>query len=192
MHYLKVFLIEIVEWVSFFFLKMPATPICNKLRNYYWSFRIKSEKKILHIGRNTNIVNLQIIKFGYNFCVGENSFIDASDSDAGIYFGDNVLIAGGLYMRTANHKFDKFDIPIRFQGYKTKSIDYKNGTYSIIIEDNVWIGQNVTILSGVKIGTGSIIGAGSVIVKNVEPYSIMATEPAKKISSRIPQKFSLK
>ena len=54
----------------------------------------------------------------------------------------------------------------------------------IIIEDNVWIGANAVILTGVKIGTGSIIAAGAVVDKNVEPYSIMAGVPAKKIGSR--------
>lgn len=51
----------------------------------------------------------------------------------------------------------------------------------IIVEEDVWIGANVTILPGVKIGKCSVIGAGALVLKDVEPYSIYAGIPAKKI-----------
>ena len=65
------------------------------------------------------------------------------------------------------------------------SVSKKNGDdMPIIIEDDVWIGANAIILSGVTIGEGAIIGAGSVVTKNVEPYTIFAGNPAKKIKMR--------
>jgi acetyltransferase-like isoleucine patch superfamily enzyme len=62
-----------------------------------------------------------------------------------------------------------------------KPIPSKKG---IIIENDVWIGTNVTILSGVTIGNGAVVGAGSVVTKNIEPYSVVAGNPAKKVKSR--------
>ena len=53
-----------------------------------------------------------------------------------------------------------------------------------IIGNDVWIGQNATILSGVHIGDGVIIGANSVVGSNVEPYTIVAGNPARKIRKR--------
>ncbi len=53
-----------------------------------------------------------------------------------------------------------------------------------IIGNDVWIGQNVTILPGVQIGDGAIIGASSVVGSNVEPYTIVAGNPAKQIRKR--------
>ena len=53
-----------------------------------------------------------------------------------------------------------------------------------IIGNDVWIGQNVTILPGVQIGDGAIIGASSVVGSNVEPYTIVAGNPAKPIRKR--------
>lgn len=53
-----------------------------------------------------------------------------------------------------------------------------------IIGNDVWIGQNVTILPGVYIGDGVIIGANSVVGSNIEPYTIVAGNPAKQIRKR--------
>lgn len=49
---------------------------------------------------------------------------------------------------------------------------------AIVIESKVWIGFNVTILKGVTIGEGSVIGAKSVVTKNVEPWTVIAGNPA--------------
>ena len=51
----------------------------------------------------------------------------------------------------------------------------------IQIFDNCFIGANTTILPGVDIGPNSIVGAASVVTKNVEPDSVYAGSPAKKI-----------
>jgi len=53
-----------------------------------------------------------------------------------------------------------------------------------IIGNDVWIGQNATILPGVHIGDGAIIGANSVVGGNVNPYTIVAGNPAKPIRKR--------
>lgn len=49
------------------------------------------------------------------------------------------------------------------------------------IKDDVWIGAGAIILSGVTIGECSVIGAGAVVTRDVEPYTIVAGVPAKKI-----------
>lgn len=48
----------------------------------------------------------------------------------------------------------------------------------IIIESKVWIGFDVTILKGVTIGEGAVIGAKSVVTKDVEPWTVVAGNPA--------------
>lgn len=186
---MKISIINIVseeyrEWIRFIIRALPASPICNKLRNIYWSTKFKNHKKIFNIGRMSNFYNAKIIEIGDNFCIGENSCIDASNSDEGVYIGDNVLIASGLFIRTANHKYDSIDTPIRLQGHKSKKNEYNGKNYYVVMENDVWISQNVTILTGVKIGVGSIIGAGCVIVRDIPPYSIVGIEPGKVIRNR--------
>lgn len=54
----------------------------------------------------------------------------------------------------------------------------------VTIGNDVWIGSDVIILSGVTIGDGAAIGAGSVVTADVEPYSIVAGNPAGLIKKR--------
>ena len=53
-----------------------------------------------------------------------------------------------------------------------------------VIGNDVWIGQNAVILPGVHIGDGAIIGASSVVGSHVEPYTIVAGNPARALRKR--------
>ena len=55
-----------------------------------------------------------------------------------------------------------------------------------VIEDDVWIGYGAIILSGVRISHGAIVAAGAVVTRNVNPYEIVAGNPAKVLRLRIP------
>ncbi|WP_178198324.1 2,3,4,5-tetrahydropyridine-2,6-dicarboxylate N-acetyltransferase [Ligilactobacillus sp. Marseille-Q7487] len=51
----------------------------------------------------------------------------------------------------------------------------------VIIEDDVLIGANAVVLEGVRVGKGAVVGAGSIVTKDVEPYTVVAGNPARKI-----------
>ena len=59
----------------------------------------------------------------------------------------------------------------------------------VVIENDVWIGSSCTIMSGVTVGSGSVIAAESVVINDVEPYSIVAGNPAKLIKKRFSEKI---
>jgi acetyltransferase-like isoleucine patch superfamily enzyme len=59
----------------------------------------------------------------------------------------------------------------------------KGPSAPIVIQNDVWIGMNCIILKGVTIGYGSVIAAGSIVIKDVEPNSLYAGNPAKKIKN---------
>ena len=52
-----------------------------------------------------------------------------------------------------------------------------------IIGNNVWIGTHAIILGDIHIGDNSIIGAGSIVLKDVEPNSVVAGNPARVIKT---------
>ncbi|SER25956.1 hypothetical protein SAMN04487944_102108 [Gracilibacillus ureilyticus] len=59
--------------------------------------------------------------------------------------------------------------------------------HPVTIGHDVWIGHNAVIMPGVTVGNGAVIGAGAIVTKDVEPYSIVAGVPAKKIKERFPR-----
>ncbi|VUX54863.1 putative enzyme [uncultured Woeseiaceae bacterium] len=107
-----------------------------------------------------------------------NVHINASVGGA-IRIGENCLFGPNVMMRTANHRYDNPDLPIRQQGHATNDIS---------IEDDVWISGNVVILGGVHIGRGAVIGAGAVVTKDIPSMAIAIGIPAKVIKFREPGK----
>ncbi|MGB0259025.1 MAG: DapH/DapD/GlmU-related protein [Coraliomargarita sp.] len=84
--------------------------------------------------------------------------------------GPDVKIALG------EHSIDRPGVAVIFSG--------KPDLKPTIIGDDVWIGANSLIRSGVSIGRGAVVAMGSVVVKDVEPYSVVAGVPARKLRMR--------
>lgn len=53
-----------------------------------------------------------------------------------------------------------------------------------IIGHDVWIGSEAMIMSGVQIGHGAIVASRAVVTKNVAPYEVVGSNPAKHIKFR--------
>jgi len=53
----------------------------------------------------------------------------------------------------------------------------------IQIKENCFIGDSAIVLPGVTVGPNAIVGAGALVVKDVEPGTIVAGNPARVISS---------
>ncbi|MBD1381288.1 2,3,4,5-tetrahydropyridine-2,6-dicarboxylate N-acetyltransferase [Metabacillus arenae] len=51
----------------------------------------------------------------------------------------------------------------------------------VVIEDEVVVGANAVILEGVTVGKGAVVAAGAIVVEDVEPYTVVAGTPARKI-----------
>lgn len=55
---------------------------------------------------------------------------------------------------------------------------------SIIIQNDVWIGQGCTVYGGVTIHNGAVVAGNSVVTKDVPPYCIVGGAPARIIKPR--------
>lgn len=141
---------------------------------------IKSPDSKLSVGKYTEIMPRAYIcpQQNGNVKIGSKSSIQTDVKiygGGGVSIGACVRIAANSVLISQNHKFDNMEKPITEQGVDQKGI---------IVEDDVWIGAGVIVLDGVTIGKGSIIAAGAVVNKNVDPYSIYAGVPAKKVKER--------
>ena len=69
-------------------------------------------------------------------------------------------------------------------GHDPKSTDFSDRGGDVVIGSHVWIAYRAIILPDVTIGEGAVIGAGSVVSKSVEPYCIVAGNPARVVGER--------
>ena len=92
-----------------------------------------------------------------------------------VSIGDHVLIAGATFItHEGAHWVLKGLDP---------SLKDTFGYGRITVCNNVYIGHNSTILRGVTIGENTIVGACSLVNKSLEPNSVYAGVPAKRICS---------
>lgn len=148
------------------------------------------------------------MKHGSDLHIGSGSRLWAPDSLAigkGVYIGKDVLVECnaeiGNYVLIANrvalvgrhdHDFRAVGVPVRFSPWiGSKKTVSPHATEKVVIEDDVWLGFAAIVLSGVTVGRGAIVAAGSVVTKNVEPYSIVAGNPARPVGRRFPDEQTI-
>jgi acetyltransferase-like isoleucine patch superfamily enzyme len=56
---------------------------------------------------------------------------------------------------------------------------YRIEAASVRIEDCAWICFKASVLKGVTVGRGAIVAAGAVVTKDVEPFTVVAGNPAR-------------
>ncbi|MDR1448477.1 MAG: CatB-related O-acetyltransferase [Candidatus Ancillula sp.] len=135
-----------------------------------------------------------------NIIVGDYSYFADADFDSHVthhydFLGDKLVIgkfcqiAKGVefIMNGANHQMNCVSTyPFYIFGWNTNppelsDLPIKGDT---VVQNDVWIGQNSTILPGCNIADGAIVGANSTVASDVEPYTIVAGNPAKFVRRR--------
>lgn len=136
-----------------------------------------------------------------NIIVGDFTYFSDTDFEKHVlhhydFNGDRLIIgkfcqiAAGVtfIMNGANHQMNAVSTyPFYIMGGWTQrppaaeDLPLKGDT---TVGNDVWIGQNATILPGVHIGDGAIIGLNSVVGSDVEPYTVVAGNPARMIRRR--------
>jgi acetyltransferase-like isoleucine patch superfamily enzyme len=126
---------------------------------------------ITKIGKHTyGHQTIHIHDFNFRYHVEIGSFCSIS-SPVDICLGIDHRVDWATTYPFGHHNKELFN---KFSGE-----GYPASKGNVIIGNDVWIGRSVTILSGVVIGDGAVIGCESVVTKDVEPYSVVAGNPAK-------------
>jgi acetyltransferase-like isoleucine patch superfamily enzyme len=115
------------------------------------------------------IINQSTVEIGNKVYIGPRCSIGECVIEDDVLLGSNVDIVSGRYQHFAHD----LEVPIREQGGRLEKI---------VIGKDSWLGNSSVVMS--NIGEKSIIAAGSVVVRDVEPYSIVAGNPARLIKKR--------
>lgn len=115
------------------------------------------------------IINQATVELGRRVYIGTRGSIGECIIEDDAIIGSNVDVLSGK----RQHYFDRTDVPIREQGGELQKI---------VVGRDSWVGNSAVIMA--DIGQKSIVGAGSVVVDVVQPYSIVAGNPARLIRKR--------
>jgi virginiamycin A acetyltransferase len=91
--------------------------------------------------------------------------------------GDNVRII------TSNHDVNYINMQYNLQR-RIGVVMPASKADTVVIGNNVWIGDSAIILPGAEIGDGAVIGSGSVVTKKLDDFCIYAGNPARFIRCR--------
>lgn len=132
-------------------------------------FRAKSN---LRIEAYRDLDQEPVIIIGEGVCFNYNVHIGAINR---IEIGDRVLVGSNVLITDHDHgdtKRESLLIPPMQRAHVSKG--------SVLIGDDVWIGENVSILAGTVIGKGCVIGANSVVRgRNIPDYCVVTGNPAR-------------
>lgn len=178
----------------------------NIIKRFIKKFRVKLKKTDVYFARGADIGRNSVFE-GQNK-IGVNSWFDGY-MGFGSYIGEECTIFAkvGKYcsighkvsVLTGTHPSHKYvsTNPVFFslgkqngttyvtkQKFKEKIYADEDNRYGCIIGNDVWIGYNATIMGGCKIGDGAIVAAGALVNSDVDPYKIVAGQPARVIGER--------
>ncbi|MDF7826692.1 hypothetical protein P4B35_21865 [Pontiellaceae bacterium B12227] len=125
------------------------------------------------IGRKVNIAHSASIYFPWNLEIGDWSAIGEGTriyNLGKISIGARATISQGAHLCAGTHEFSAPATPLL--------------TPPIRVDGQAWICADAFVGPGVTVGEGAVVGARAVVVKDVDPWAIVAGNPAKFIKTR--------
>lgn len=138
------------------------------VRDLYLHWYLGSYAKGASVHTNCHFLNGRKVHLGAGTVINFGCMLDGRSHE--IRTGENVSIGPEASILTLGHD--------------PQSPDFADRGGNVVIGNRVWIGYRAIILPGVAIGEGAIVGAGAVVTKDVEPFAIVAGNPAQKIGDR--------
>jgi len=151
------------------------------------------ERRYLDIGTNCTLSAKIIFESTTgSVVIGERCYIGPGSTiicRSRIQIGNDVTLAWGITLYDHDsHSLDwkqRAKVVAHFHRYYGRpscfdTLDWAGvKTAPIVIADRAWLGFDVIVLKGVTIGEGAIVGARSVVTRDVEPYTVVAGNPAR-------------
>lgn len=183
-------------------MKISRIPLKLRIISLFRGY--KDISNIAYVGKNNKFRDLNFIKIGKNFYVGNNCKVltwkkyngEETGFTPKLCIGSDVTINDNCFISCMNRIEigdgclfgDNVFITDNFHGNSTSSeinIPPKRRKLitkgEVVLGKNIWCGCNVSIMPGVKIGDNVIIGANSVVTHSFEDNVVIAGVPAKVI-----------
>lgn len=156
-----------ISWSYNFFVGRIPVPIVRKvfLKTY-----LKTLGSGSFVGTGCRFLNGRKISLGARNHLNHGCLLDGRCYE--IRTGDDVSIGPEATILTLGHD--------------PQSADFKDRGGDVVIGDRVWIAYRAIILPGMTLGEGAVVGAGAVVSKDVEPFTIVAGNPARPVGQRNP------
>jgi acetyltransferase-like isoleucine patch superfamily enzyme len=137
--------------------------------------------KGLHLGANVRLWAPDKLQIGDNVYIGTDTLIECNAT-----IGNHCLIANRVaFLGRHDHDFRRLGFPVRFSPWiGDLAFSAAVRQEEVVVSDDVWVGYCAILLTGITVGRGAIIAAGAVVTKDVEPYAIVAGNPARKVGER--------
>ncbi len=125
----------------------------------------------------------------YPFGLGSYGLPVVHDWNEGstLSIGAFTSIADGVHIFLGGHHRTDWVSSFPFPAFVEEARhirDYGGSRGDVVIGNDVWLASGCTILSGVTVGDGAVVAACSVVTRNVEPYALVAGNPARQIGWR--------
>lgn len=128
-------------------------------------------------GKGTNVIIYNSTTVVGNVQIGRNTWIGpfcSIDGTGGLKIGEHCVLAAGVQIFT--HDTIKWALSEGKENYEYEPVE---------IGACCFLGAHSLVMKGVSIGKCCLIASNSVVTKNIEDYSIVAGNPARKIGEVI-------
>jgi putative colanic acid biosynthesis acetyltransferase WcaF len=125
------------------------------------------------VGKHVRVYPSTRIYFPWNLEVGDWS---AVGEDALIYnlgqvrIGKQVTISHRAHLCAGTHDYTRSDMPLLKP--------------PIVVDDEAWVCADAFVGPGVTVGEGAVVGAAAVVTRDVEPWTVVAGNPARFLKKR--------
>jgi putative colanic acid biosynthesis acetyltransferase WcaF len=125
------------------------------------------------IGRHVRVEPSATVAMPWNLTIGNWSAVGARVrlySLGAITLGSGVTVSQGAHLCAGTHDYSDPTMPLLKP--------------PITIGDRAWICADAFVGPDVTVGEGAVIGARAVVVKDVEPWAVVAGNPARLLKRR--------
>jgi putative colanic acid biosynthesis acetyltransferase WcaF len=135
-------------------------------------FLLRSLGATIHASASPN--RLAVIDQPWNLTMGAYSSVGPHSwiyALAPITIGEKTCVGDGVKVLTGTHAISNPNFALM--------------TAPVEIGAGCWIATSAVLLPGVTVGDGAVVGACAVVTKDVEPWTVVAGNPARVIKKRV-------